>query len=155
MGKQAVRVMQVADDMKAVQNFLKSKRGIAEVYSPPRVVNEAKAAGLKAGFSLDLTTYNAAGQPWDFSKRSCRKEAWRLLQEQRPYMLVGSPPCTAYSILQNLNMLTKEGWEKVKETRRRAEVHLRFCAAMYHEQMNNGRYFVHEHPKTACSWEAP
>ena len=31
-------------------------------------------------------------------------------------------------------------------------MHLRFCEAMYREQMRNGRYFTHEHPKMAESW---
>ena len=30
---------------------------------------------------------------------------------------------------------------------------MRFRASLYREQMRAGRNFVHEHPKTAASWE--
>ena len=40
------------------------------------------------------------------------RKTWKLLKEQRPYMLIGSPPCTPWSIIQNLNMRTAKGKEK-------------------------------------------
>ena len=67
-------------------------------------------------------------------------------------MLVGSPPCTAFSNIQNLNARTPEGAIKVEEAKRQATIHLQFCAAMYREQLRNGRYVLHEHPDTASSW---
>ena len=67
-------------------------------------------------------------------------------------MLVGSPPCTAWSIIQNLNARTAEGRSKLESAKKRALVHLQFCAAMYREQMRGGRYFLHEHPDSASSW---
>ena len=73
------------------------------------------------------------GTIWDFSKKTCRQKAWKRLKEQRPYMLVGSPPCTPYSILQNMNARTPEGKRKVEEAKRRGQVHLKFCADMYRE----------------------
>ena len=91
----------------------------------------------------------------DFSKRSARQRAWQLLKTQRPYFLIGSPPCTAFSIIQKFNARTPEGKRKLVKARRAAEVHLRFCADMYQEQVRQGRYFLHEHPKTATSWEVP
>ena len=32
-------------------------------------------------------------------------------------------------------------------------MHLLFCARLYREQIGQGRYFLHEHPKSACSWQ--
>ena len=75
-----------------------------------------------------------------------------MVKTQKPYMLIGSPPCTPYSTIQNLNMRTEAGRAKVEEARRKGDVHLRFCVALYREQMRGGRYFVHEHPRTAASW---
>ena len=46
---------------------------VAEVYSPPRIVTVAEAAGLRGGFSLDLTT-PYMGERWDFTKKSCREK---------------------------------------------------------------------------------
>ena len=33
-------------------------------------------------------------------------------------------------------------------------VHLKFVESLYREQMENGRYFLHEHPGWATSWAA-
>ena len=154
-GRQAVRVVQLAEDLDVVKKFMNAKVDIAEAHSPPRITAEAKKAGMVSGFALDLTVAGPDGKPWDFTKKSCRQRAWRLLKEQRPYMLIGSPPCTAFSIIQNLNMRTPQGKRKVLAARRQAEVHLRFCVAMCREQLRGGRYFVHEHPLTAKSWEVP
>ena len=52
-------------------------------------------------------------------------------------------------------MGTEDGRRKVEAARREGDVHLRFCAALYREQMRGGRYFVHEHPKSATSWMNP
>ena len=42
---------------------------IAEVYSPPRVVPVARQMGLIGGSSLDITTTDDNGEPWDFSQK--------------------------------------------------------------------------------------
>eukprot|EP00973_Karenia_brevis_P035276 4865280-Karenia_brevis.AAC.1 len=33
--------------------------------------------------------------------------------------------------------------------------HLNFCVHLYKLQIRGGRYFLHEHPLTATSWQAP
>ena len=140
--------MRLADDMDTVKKFI-SGTAIAEVYSPPRITAEGKAMGLKCGFAFDVTVPDKDGYVWDFTKRSCRKRAWQKLREECPYMLVGSPPCTAFSIIQNLNARTPEGKAKVEAAKAKATIHLQFCAVMYQGQLRNGRYFLHEHPDTA------
>ena len=32
-------------------------------------------------------------------------------------------------------------------------MHLEFCVELYREQMRHGRYFLHEHPAYATSWQ--
>ena len=39
----------------------------------------------------------------DFAKRSHRKEAMKNIVKDEPYFVIGSPPCTIWSILQNGN----------------------------------------------------
>ena len=34
-------------------------------------------------------------------------------------------------------------------------VHINFVASLYQEQISQGRYFLHEHPEWATSWELP
>ena len=140
-------------DMSVVRKKLGCKNDVSEVYSPPRIVTVAEAAGLRGGFSLDLTAPDCNGYVWDFSERDCRERARRLMREQKPYLLIGSPPCTAWSNLQNLNRCRPGGSEKVDEQQRRAKVHLLFCTSLYLEQMAAGRYFLHEHPQSATSWK--
>ena len=48
-----------AADMRVLRKVLKCRNDISEVYSPPRVVTVAEAAGLRGGFSLDLTIPSA------------------------------------------------------------------------------------------------
>ena len=79
------------------------KPDIAEVYSPPRISEEASKRGRKGGFALDLTVRRKDGKAWEFSKRSMRDEATKMVIGQQPFMLISSPPCTMFSILQNGN----------------------------------------------------
>eukprot|EP00973_Karenia_brevis_P026496 3656165-Karenia_brevis.AAC.1 len=50
---------------------------VAEIYSPPRVVDCAKEFNLEGGWSLDLTTCDTDGEPWDFNKVEMRSRAIR------------------------------------------------------------------------------
>ena len=84
--------------MEVVRRRFGCKSDLSEVYSPPRIVTVAEAAGLRGGFSLDLTARGPDGHAWDFTKWSCRRRALELVQQQRPYLLIGSPPCTASAI---------------------------------------------------------
>ena len=108
--------------------------------------------GMKDGFSLDFTVPDPDGYVWDFDKAECRARALKVVRTQKPHMLIGSPECTPFSTLQNLNMRTPVGCAQVLEGRRRGEVHLNFCRDLYVEQMSGGRHFLHEHPLTAASW---
>ena len=71
---------------------------LTELYSPERVNKLAGKFGLTPGHSLDLTN------GWDFSKPEDRRRAWKLLKQSTPYVVVGSPPCTLFSMLQELNL---------------------------------------------------
>ena len=78
-------------DMAAVRSKLGCLKDVAKVYSAPRIVTVAEAAGLRGGFSLDLTAPSPDGHIWDFSIHANRVKAQKLLNEQKPYVLIGSP----------------------------------------------------------------
>ena len=59
---------------------------VAELFSPPRMCLMVIRLGLVAGFSYDLTTGT------DLATWAGRAEAWSGLQNQRPRLLVCSPP---------------------------------------------------------------
>ena len=94
---------------KAPEMFRRLNSDVAEVFSPPRIAQEAglrKYGGkvLRPGWSLDLTMREqGTGKAWDFSKEEMRKKAMKLARESKPFLVIGSPPCTAFSKLQNLN----------------------------------------------------
>ena len=121
---------------------------IAEVYSPPRVVPHAEKAGFMPGRSLYLTVNDEDGQPHDFSRHECREKARRLIHKTKPLLLIGSPMCTWFSVLQNLNRkhMSEEEWNRAYK---KAVEHIKFVFELYDIQVRSGRCFLHEHPATA------
>ncbi len=134
-----------------------ARKIVSEMYSPPRVtklIRETRARHLMPGFAFDITTVDPAdGLPWDFSLEHKRRRARALLREQKPYMLVGSPMCTHFTTWQRLNEVKSKDVASTKRARTAAIVHMDFVAELYGEQMQDGRYFLHEHPLSASSWE--
>ena len=141
--------------MVVVREKVGCKHDVSEFYSPPRVVKMAKTLGMRGGVSLDLTVPASDGYVWDFSRKHCRDKALEIVEDQKPLFLMLSPECTPYSNIQNLNMRTPMGKAKVEAARRRGDVHLLFCVTLARKQMEGGRYFVYEHPKSAVSWDNP
>ena len=130
---------------------------LSEVYSAPRVTAMARRRrkyGIDPGVALDLTTVDEHGRPWDFDDPRQRQQAQRLLAEQRPVLLIGSPMCTAFSRLQQIGIHRRDQ-AKMEENRARALVHLRFACQLYLKQIARGGYFIHEHPSSADSWSEP
>ena len=119
---------------------------VAEVYSPPCVAREAAKMGFEPGESVDLLT------GWDLSTTKDSRRMWRMLQEEQPMLIVLSPPCTAFSNLQNLNYPRMEKSKAVALIRTGLE-HLRLAVAVARWQHREGRYFVFEQPASAASWD--
>ena len=59
---------------------------------------------------------------------------------------------TAFSIWQRINNKIRDKFV-VEAEKRRAVEHLVFSIQLYREQLRNGRYFLHEHPAFATSWQ--
>ena len=110
--------------------------------------------GLNAGFAYDLLTYDETGEPWDFDKKCQREKCMRHVMEKKPQFLIGSPMCTAFSNIQNLNKMRRDPAVIEKEYEK-ARVHLKWCCRLYQAQIDRGAYFLHEHPAGATSWKLP
>ena len=158
------RRMKDADDIRvewimegALKIFEEKGADVAEVYSQPRITQEAAlrtygGTTLRPGWSLDLTLNDPlTGQPWDFNKKEVRARVRGLVRDSKPFMLIGSPPCTMFSTLQNLSK-AKRDEEKFNQKMEVAKKHMRFCLKLYRIQLQAGRHFLHEHPKNATSW---
>ena len=70
---------------------------VCEVFSPPRVGTEAAKLGMKVGDAMDLTT------GWDFNIPEHRRKEEEYIDREKQLVLIGSPPCVAFSPLQTLN----------------------------------------------------
>ena len=85
-----------------------AKFKVAELHSPPRVAKELGklprlSIELGAGSTFGLRA-DKDGPAWDFLKVGDRRRAWRQLHAERPYLVFGSPPRTAFcSLNQRLN----------------------------------------------------
>ena len=70
-------------------------------------------------------------------------------------MVIGSPPCTAFSIL-NRGLNRDRGQPERRDRQMtEAKVLMNFALSVYEWQARRGRYFLHEHPMTASSWSLP
>ena len=59
---------------------------------------------------MDIGTRCATtGRTWDLLDPTDQAKARRMLQKDKPELLVASPPCTRFSNLQNLN---KKEWRR-------------------------------------------
>ena len=120
-----------------------SKIDIAEVFSRPRVTVEARKFGLEAGEAIDLAT------GWDLMRGGNRRRCMQWIRQNRPQVIILSPPCTAFSRLQSLN---KWSAKREREFWTGSQL-LKFAAAVAREQYQDGRHFIFEHPKSASSWQ--
>ena len=100
---------------------------VIEVYSPPRVTKAARQRpdlnieGLRA---LDLSTKHPGGGNWDFNIKVHRELAWQICATEDPDWIIGSPPCTDFSILGRSNhrrMDPEVVRKRIKDGRRHLE----------------------------------
>ena len=129
-----------------------TEQSIIEVYSPPRVSEVAKKYGITSHGSFDITVNDPDDQmPWDLNLKSKRDKVLKIIRECKPSVVIGSPMCTAFSTLQNMNR-HKKNEDEWKSRMRDAIRHMEFACQIYELQISEGRYFVHEHPMNATSW---
>ena len=107
---------------------------------------------MRPGFAIDLCENKPygphEGECWDLSKNSDVKELFEMIAFERPMIVAGSPPCTAFSQFQNVSWCPE--WEK-----RQATKLLHVAMDVYEEQIRRGRCFLHEHPLEGPSWWDP
>ena len=104
--------------------------------STPKEIKRGRYRNLAPGSAMDLTVNDPDdGQPWDFNLRSKRDKARRILREQKPVLLIGSPMCTHFSTWQYLNYSRSKDQAAMRRARAGACVHLEFVAELYHEQI--------------------
>ena len=73
---------------------------MCEMFSPERVTEVCKQYGLTPGQAMDIKN------GCDFDLAVDRKNAWASILQDKPKLVIGSPPCTFVSRLQELNKHT-------------------------------------------------
>ena len=122
--------------------------GVSEVFSLPRVVPVAEKKGLGPGRSYDQLN------GWNFLLANHRKQCLQEIADQKPLMVIVSPPCVEYSVMQNCSR-DKRDPEVQRRGQTEAQILLNFAMQVCELQSQLGNFFVFEHPAYASSWAVP
>ena len=76
----------------------------------------------------------------------------QLINEEKPELLIGSPPCTTESAMRNLSNHKRDP-EIVAAEEAEGALHLQTSVNAYLQQYHAGRMFLHEAPRGARSWQ--
>ena len=119
---------------------------VAEVFSPPRVAAMAEELGHRSGGSYDLQT------GYDLSSSVDRMKCMKELRQADPDVLIICPPCSPFSLLQELNRgRTSESTWKLRLAE--GKEHLAYGMKLYEWQIRRGKWAIFEHPATSRAWQ--
>lgn len=146
----------------ALSMYHRDKPDICEMYSKPRVAQEAAVAAyggvrLKPDWRLVFTHNDTkTSKPWDFGSHECCEREFdhsygRPVRKTLPMLIIGFLPCTAFSNFQGLSRKKRDA-KVVEVEMKRAVSHLEFCMEVYKMQITAGRFSMHEHPHSALFW---
>ena len=95
---------------------------------------------LLPGQTFDLRK-DRNGRSWNFLLEADRTEAKRLIQEEKPYIVIGSLPCTSFcSFNRRLNYRNMDP-EQVRRAIHEGNVLLKFALEIYELQLHLRRVF--------------
>ena len=116
------------------------------MFSPSRIAELAGKRGMSQGSSFDLET------GWNLEDANDRRKMWRMLKEEDPTLIILCPPCTAFTLIQELNF---EKMDPVKAVRivLTGLNHLELAASVMRWQVQRGKYALLEQPGYARSWD--
>ena len=64
---------------------------------------QASSSWVFPGLALDLTVKDEQGNPWDFHDPEKRRKAEKIIDAEKPMLLIGTPMCAAFSSIQERN----------------------------------------------------
>ena len=77
-----------------------------------------------------------------------REQVKNYIKEVRPGLVILSPPCTLFSVMQNMNLVKRDFIKRLRE----AKVLLRFAVKVIEEVINYGGVYLLEQPLTSKAW---
>lgn len=124
---------------------------VTEIFSSERVTTLCERFGLTPRSSTDLMS------GWDVDFEQDRMRAEKLVKAEKPNLLIGSPPCTHFSILQSLtqclNRDNAELLEHFEMNIQKSIRHIRCGCHLYNIKNGCRTLFSHEHAWSAGSWD--
>ena len=111
----------------------------SEMFSPERVTVVCRDYGLEPGQAMDLK------HGYDLDLGADRQRARESILKYKPMLVVGSPPFTYFSRLQEFNkhmhrdnaVVMGQFHEQVDQAKR----YVGFCVQVYNHQLDNNTYF--------------
>ena len=125
---------------------------LADIFSPIRFADKAKPMGLKPGVVVEFSTNQPDGGPWDLRRPGDVELLHRVLDEERPELLIGSSPCTYHSAARTRSNSRRDPLVVKAEVAEADALNATSCA-FYEKQLACGRLFLHEAPHSALSWK--
>ena len=119
-----------------------------ELFNPGNFT--ACAQELNPGITVDMSI----DPKMDMRVETYRTQTRHNIAMSDPLIIFGAPPCTVFSSMQNINQKyhgTPEWQTKYEE----GLLLLQFAVDVYWDQVARGKFFLHEHPATASSWDLP
>jgi hypothetical protein len=110
-----------------------AKAKVAELYSPPRVTEQISRlphVALEPGLTFDLRM-GRDGKSWDLRKEADRARARKLISQEKPFIVIGSPPCTDFSSWNTRLNHKRMSPEEVQRRKVEAETLLGFAIEEY------------------------
>ena len=128
----------------------KQMKTVAEVYNPNRFREETKRQGLIHGSAFDLELGH------DLLDSETQNEVETYIQKVKPGLVIISPICTLWSLMQNMNRKHLDDPVKMKNYLRRlreAKELLRFGVNVAKVVREYGGVFLIEQPLTSKAWQ--
>ena len=88
---------------------------------------------------------------WVFKMAEDRKRAEEYVEKEEPVVLIGGPPCVAFSQLQSLVEDSPRTTQQLEE----GIQHMQFMVELYKKQVDAGRILVHVNLAHAKCWALP
>jgi len=110
--------------------------------------------------TAEMKTWTAA-QPvsietgFDLATIEGQTKAWQAYEEESPDLVVIAFPCSPWSSMQNMQMNTQAGKQKVQQKQAEARVLVDFAAALAKRQGEKGKVYVLENPVASKAWKEP
>ena len=136
----------IKSSSKVHRHYAKMVKGtpktVAELFNPKRFAPYCKRSGLIAAAAFDLKLGDQLLDPGE------RDGVKRFFREQRPGLTIISPPCTLFSIMQNMNVDQENFQQRLREAR----VLLHFACEIVEIIEDYSGIYLLEQPMTSRAW---